>query len=87
MSQLRRSKPLRPEQPPLTPASLTSQPATDYAREIAWIKQLLASERRRHGEAETVLTRYIASLERQVEDLRKLYFSTLEIKTSPKGQQ
>lgn len=85
MSTIRRSKPVVSTKGAITPDFATSpQPAIDPAKEIAWLKQLLAAERRRHGSSETILTRYIASLERQVEDLRRLYFSTITVTTSEK---
>jgi len=72
----------------LTPASDlplidTTRPQLHGSTETAWLRKLLATERRRHASVETVLTRMIGNLESQVADLRALYFTSIEIKTSP----
>lgn len=82
----------------LTPASVL--PPTDGSATIAELvarmkamtqervhqNAILKGERRRHAEVETILTRHVAMLERQVEDLRGLYFNNLKIQTAAKEQ-
>src|SRR5438132_6185858 len=74
--------------PPLMPAVdlpiESTHPQLHGSTETAWLRKLLASERRRHASVEQVLTRMISQLERQVEDLRNLYFETIALlPTSP----
>jgi hypothetical protein len=47
--------------------------------ELEWLRKLLASERRRHGQVETVLSNHIGALEQNLADLRSLYLSTLKL--------
>lgn len=54
---------------------------------LTWWKRLLYQERKRHGQVETILTRQIIHLERQVDDLRKLYFGTISVPTSPNAEK
>ncbi len=56
---------------------------SDHKNMHNWRKRLLYQERKRHGQVETILTRQITHLERQVDDLRKLYFGTISLTTSP----
>jgi hypothetical protein len=67
--------------PALTPdfaaVPAPTAPAPAPSDEVVWWKRLLYNERKRHGQVEGVLTRHIASLEQQVNDLRGLYLSTI----------
>jgi hypothetical protein len=60
---------------------------SDNRTMITWWKRLLYQERKRHGQVETILTRQIDQLEKQVDDLRRLYFSNISITTSSKGEK
>lgn len=77
----RRARPLVPSTAPLTPDFTSKLPATaSPATELKFLRDMLAGERRRHASVETVLTRHIGSLERQIEDLRGLLFEKLALK-------
>jgi hypothetical protein len=72
--------------PPLTPEGC----GTDFERSkpdnqtlASWWKRLLALERRRHGQVESILTRQITQLEQQVSDLRGLYLRTITMPIAP----
>jgi hypothetical protein len=60
---------------------------SDDPTQITWWKRLLYQERKRHGQVETILTRQIGQLEKQVDDLRRLYFSTITVATSPNAEK
>jgi hypothetical protein len=45
------------------------------------------TKRKRHGQVETILTRQIIQLERQVDDLRKLYFGTISVPIMPNTEE
>ena len=66
--------------PPLTPEGNAATRKPDSLTDADWWKRLLHLERKRHGQVETVLTRHIASLEQQVQDLRSAYFSNLTLR-------
>jgi len=53
--------------------------------EIEWLKSLLATERRRHGNVEGILTRHIERLEKQVSDLQELFVQTVAEKLTVNG--
>ena len=57
---------------PLTPAADLPASPTGSLTEMQWMQKLIASERRRHGQVESILTRTITGLESQVTDLRNI---------------
>ena len=73
----------------LTPASDlplgdTTRPQLHGSSEHAWLKKLLAMERRRHASVEAVMTRMVQQLEQQVSDLRNLYFEKIALTPTEK---
>lgn len=66
----------------ITPGFFTEAPRAPKPKptELAWLKQLLASERRRHGQTERILTRTISVLETQLADMREIYVASLGLK-------
>jgi hypothetical protein len=45
---------------------------------------MLYQERRSHGKAESIMTKYITSLEREVSDLRSAIFSNITMRPTEK---
>ncbi|HEY4842649.1 MAG TPA: hypothetical protein VIH78_11815 [Terriglobales bacterium] len=70
---------------PLTPESGCDGPSPlDNLRDtLHRTRQLLAAERKRNAKAEALMLRMVEQLERQIDDLRTLYFSTISVPTSP----
>jgi hypothetical protein len=90
MSLERRKKPIHGDGSlALTPNPIANQRInrSDDRTMITWWKRLLYQERKRHGQVETILTRQIIQLERQVDDLRKLYFGTISVPIMPKTEE
>ena len=73
---------------PRTPCTAVSTPRPEsvpmarYKQDMLYLRRQIAAERARHASVEAVLTRYVASLESQVNDLRDLYIRSLGITVS-----
>ena len=89
MPQETQKKPIHDGSVAITPNQIATEriDRSDDRTMISWWKRLLYQERKRHGQVETILTRQIIQLERQVDDLRKLYFGTISVPTSPNTEE
>jgi hypothetical protein len=70
---------------PLTPESVCDGPSPlDLLRqENKRARGLLGAERIRNAKAESLMLRMVNQLERQIDDLRGLYFASIKVPTSP----
>jgi len=87
LSQPRRSKPIVTPHGALTPESCgtpTRPVRSDDPTQITFWKRMLYQERRSHGKAESIMTKYITSLEREVSDLRSAIFSNITMRPTEK---
>jgi hypothetical protein len=60
-------------------AAITPDRENDWQKEKRWLTSQLSQTRKQHASVIAVLTKHIATLEQQVNDLRTLYFQSLNI--------